>query len=98
MMKAKQPGIVFEHLAKAVRSEGPVNDILSSLEDHSSSSLSHQLMPIFGTQVKKKKPQLLLKQKQKKLKTKRMIKQPGILYGSIGSMWQPDLIVPSKTS
>jgi hypothetical protein len=33
MMKAKKPGIIFEHIARAVRSEGPVILALDSSED-----------------------------------------------------------------
>ena len=98
MMKAKRPGVLFEHLAKAVRSEGPVHIFLSSSEALSSSSSSLQSMPTFGIQVKRKKLQLLPKLKPRKSKTKLMTRQLETLYGSTDSMLQQDQFDQSRTS
>ena len=98
MMKAKKPGVLFEHLAKAVRSEGPVIHLSFSSEDLSSSSFCPQLMPIFGTLAKRLKRKLQLKLKRRRLKTKRTIKQLETRFGLTDSMLLQDRTVQLKTS
>lgn len=73
MMKAKKPGFIFEHIARAVRSEGPVSNPIFSSEDLSSSLVSVHSMPISGTPEKKKKNKLQSTLRRRRPKTKRMI-------------------------
>ena len=98
MMKAKKPGVIFEHIAKAVRSEGPVPPYLFSLEDLFSSSLSHLSMLTSGTQAKRPRKRLLQKLKRRDLRMRRTTKQLEIHFGLTDSTLPRDLIARSKTS
>lgn len=98
MMKAKNPGAIWEYTARAVRSEGPVITALFSSEDHSSSSPSAPSTPISGTPAKKTKKKHLPATKRKDLPTKKTIRKPTMSYGSTGSECHPDPTDPSTTS
>ena len=98
MMKAKQPGFLFDHIARAARSEGPVIHSPFSSEDLSFSSSSSQSIPISGTQEKKIKSKQLPKQKRKSCKMTKAIKRRDKTSGSTDLMLFHDQIHQLKTS
>ena len=97
-MKAKQPGFLFEHLARAVRSEGPVRITLPSSEAQLSSSVSPPSTLTSGTPARRRRNRPLPLPRRRRRKMKKMTNWLVILYGTTGSTWPLAHFVLFKTS